>query len=88
MPRPYVKEIHWLSLKYLPEGQGSVGTLSGEGGSGGFHFCTLSSTLLVDTIFALYLYLASAISPGPVLSCGPTLPKLVGWLTLTQYTPV
>lgn len=91
MPRRLVKEIQWLSLKCLLEGQGSVRTVSREAGSGGFHFCILSSALLVlvlvDTSFALYLYLASATCPGLVPSRSPTLPSLVGWLTLVQDTP-
>lgn len=39
--RPYVKEMHCLILKHLPEGQGSAGTLSRDGGAGACHFCTL-----------------------------------------------
>lgn len=40
-PRPYVKDIHRLILKHLPEGQGSAGTLSKDGGASACHFCTL-----------------------------------------------
>lgn len=42
VPRPYVKEIHWVSLKCLPEGQRSIGALSLAKGTGAHHFCSLS----------------------------------------------
>lgn len=41
MPRLYVEEIHLQILKNLLEGQGHVGTFSGDGGTGRHHFGSL-----------------------------------------------
>lgn len=50
MPRLYVKDIQWLSLEYLLEGQMGLSEL------------TPGVELIVDAIFALSLYSASAAS--------------------------
>lgn len=38
VPRLYVEEIHLRILKHLLEGQGHIGTFSGDGGTDGHHF--------------------------------------------------
>lgn len=40
-PKPYVKKIHLLILKYLPEKQENVGTFSRNINTDGDHICNL-----------------------------------------------
>lgn len=42
VPRPYVKEIHLLILKHLPEGHKLAETLSRAGRASGWHLCALN----------------------------------------------
>lgn len=59
-----MKEINQLILEHMPEGQGSVGTFSGYGGSGGCQFggvggggCGSLSTLLAQHYQVSFLVL-------------------------------
>ena len=63
LPRPYVKEIHLLILKCLPEGQEPVRTHSGTMALVGLFLhspSTMLALVLTGAIFVLSLYPASA----------------------------
>lgn len=81
-----MKEIHWLIIKLLLEGQGSVGTLSWNGSTGG-HFSALESPALEGHL-VLPLYLARVTCSAPALTQGPTSLNPASEFALAQCFPV
>ena len=95
----FVKKIHLLILKYLPQGQGPLKSLSGARGGGRSHFSSLSTLLApqVHRITALSkalphhspaasMKLKLVVCPGPTFSCHLTKAKQ-GKLTLALHSP-
>lgn len=85
-----MKEIHKLDIKYLLEGQGSVGILSEEKGVDRYN-CALSSLASAGTgrhQFCIFPLLASTSCPDPALSCSSALLNLVGSLTPGLPSPM
>ena len=85
-PKSYMKEIHWLILGCVPEGQGSAGMLFRFGGTGlcqFLNFCSPSTYLA--QCWQMHLWLSPstllALFPHPRLNVNPL------QLVLLQRTP-